>query len=193
MGLARAALVLASLGAGWALQPASRAPDPAPLGRALLRRGGVRPADVALLLRGGVQPAEGPFVGDAALPSGKPKSALKRRPTASRRPSSLRDATTAALCLAAVGAAQAGSVPFMAAVPRPMQSVAWLAFGSAFSAALWLLVLLSNYERAVAVNRAVSALLLGAGGSTARCGPALAVASALGCAASFQTLPASAG
>jgi len=64
------------------------------------------------------------------------------------------------LCLAAAGAAQLGSEPLLATVPRELQTMAWMAFGGVFALGMYTIVRLTN-ERVISIDRALGRLLLG--------------------------------
>lgn len=125
------------------------------------------------------------------------RTLAQRRKLKKTRTVGLQDAMTAVLWLSAAGTAQLGSEPLMAAVPRGMKDAVWMIFGSLLASFMYVLLRLTNYPRAMAVNRALSRFLLGDQPSNSRLGsssvPALVVAAALGGLSGFQSLPGSAG
>ena len=164
-------------------------------------------ASPLLAMRGGVQPAlvEGaatstPVSVDrpAVTPHGmalrverKRTPKLKRR---KKRPAhfDLQDAASATLGVAALGAAGLMSENIMAVVPGKVKDFAWITFGSAVSSLIFLILRLSNAERAATVSKLLAAVV---GAKPSRKGempsslPALAVTAALGGVAGLQSLP----
>ena len=188
-------LALAGASLGASIAPALRQ-DPVARGASLPKllqlRGGVQPSTVKTTAL--VEKPAATLHGAAQL-----RKALKNKPIAPRRKQrasfDLQDAFTTALCLSAMGAAALSNAPLIAGVPKHMKDYAWLAFGSALSTILLLLVRVFNYDRAMAVNRGLGKLVLGTSTPVAAPSslPSFAVASVVGAVASFQSLPSSAG
>ena len=105
----------------------------------------------------------------------------------------VRDTVTAALGLSAAGAAQwCCNKNFMAAmmavVPAHKRKPVWVLLAGTLSAVLFLVVRITNPERAIVINRVLSTLVLNRESESTL--PALALITILGCLAAIQALPA---